>query len=57
MSRLIPHPPKFTSLLALSFYIPVFIGLRYLPVLILSSAITDLLLLSMGGTLDVEVFC
>ena len=41
-SRFIPHPPNFTSLIALSFYIPVFFGLRYLPVLILSFAITDL---------------
>ncbi len=42
VSRFIPHPPNFTSLIALSFYIPVFFGLRYLPVLILSFAITDL---------------
>ena len=41
-SRFIPHPPNFTSLIALSFYIPVFLGLRYLPVLIVSFAITDL---------------
>lgn len=41
-SRFIPHPPNFTSLIALSFYVPVFFGLRYLPVLILSFAITDL---------------
>ena len=25
-SRFIPHPPNFTSLLALSFYVPAFIG-------------------------------
>ena len=42
LSRFIPHPPNFTSLIALSFYIPVFFGLRYLPALILSFAITDL---------------
>tara|TARA_B100000795_G_C22618311_1_gene367846 strand:- start:252 stop:731 length:480 start_codon:yes stop_codon:yes gene_type:complete len=41
-SRFIPHPPNFTSLLALSFYIPVLFGIRYLPALILSFAITDL---------------
>ena len=34
-SRLIPHPPNFTSLLALSFYVPVFLGLSYLPVLLI----------------------
>jgi hypothetical protein len=41
-SRFIPHPPNFTSLLALSFYVPAFFGIRYLPVLILSFIITDL---------------
>jgi len=41
-SRFIPHPPNFTSLIALSFYIPVFLGLRYLPALMLSFLITDI---------------
>ena len=41
-SRFIPHPPNFTSLLALSFYIPALLGMRYLPALIISFAITDL---------------
>ena len=40
-SRFIPHPPNFTSLLALSFYVPALLGLRYLPILIISFAITD----------------
>ena len=40
-SRFIPHPPNFTSLLALSFYVPAFLGLRYLPVLVFSFLITD----------------
>ena len=40
-SRFIPHPPNFTSLLALSFYIPSLLGIRYLPALLLSFAITD----------------
>jgi len=40
-SRFIPHPPNFTSLLALSFYIPAILGIRYLPALLLSFAITD----------------
>ena len=43
-SRFIPHPPNFTSLLALSFYIPAIFGYRYIPVLIISFAITDLIL-------------
>ena len=42
LSRFIPHPPNFTSLLALSFYIPAFLGISYLPILILSFIITDL---------------
>jgi hypothetical protein len=40
-SRFIPHPPNFTSLLALSFYIPALLGSRYLPALILSFVLTD----------------
>ena len=40
-SRFIPHPPNFTSLLALSFYVPALLGVRYLPALILSFLITD----------------
>ena len=43
-SRFIPHPPNFTSLIALSFYVPVFLGLRYLPALIISFIITDLVI-------------
>ena len=41
-SRFVPHPPNFTSLIALSFYIPALLGLRYLPILILSFIITDI---------------
>tara|TARA_B100000575_G_C23070124_1_gene616329 strand:+ start:520 stop:1011 length:492 start_codon:yes stop_codon:yes gene_type:complete len=41
-SRFIPHPPNFTSLIALSFYVPTFFGLAYLPSVILSFLITDL---------------
>lgn len=43
-SRFIPHPPNFTSLLALSFYVPALLGIRFIPVLILSFAITDLII-------------
>ena len=42
MSRFIPHPPNFTSLLALSFYVPALLGLRYLPALLISFVITDI---------------
>ena len=41
-SRFIPHPPNFTSLLALSFYVPALLGIRYLPALVISFFITDL---------------
>ena len=41
-SRFIPHPPNFTSLLALSFYVPALLGIRYLPVLIMCFVLTDL---------------
>ena len=41
-SRLIPHPPNFTSLIALSFYVPFFFGLKFIPIVLLSFFITDL---------------
>ena len=43
-SRFVPHPPNFTSLLALSFYIPAILGLRFIPALIVSFFITDLII-------------
>ena len=43
-SRFIPHPPNFTSLLALSFYVPAFLGRRYIPALIFSFLLTDLVI-------------
>ena len=43
-SRFIPHPPNFTSLLALSFYVPAILGISYLPALIISFVITDAIL-------------
>ena len=50
-SRFIPHPPNFTSLLALSFYVPAFLGRRYIPALILSFIVTDLIIGLHGITL------
>ena len=41
-SRFIPHPPNFTSLIALSFYVPVLLGIKFLPVVIISFMITDI---------------
>tara|TARA_B100000900_G_scaffold373084_1_gene353416 strand:+ start:1975 stop:2460 length:486 start_codon:yes stop_codon:yes gene_type:complete len=41
-SRFIPHPPNFTSLLALSFYIPAVFGKKYIPVVVGALLLTDL---------------
>ena len=49
-SRLIPHPPNFTSLIALSFYVPALLGKGYIPAVILSFAITDLFIGYHTGT-------
>jgi len=43
-SRFIPHPPNFTSLLALSFYVPALLGVRYIPVLLMGFVLTDLVI-------------
>ena len=44
LTRFIPHPPNFTSLIALSFYVPLILGLRFIPVIVISFATTDLLI-------------
>ena len=41
-SRFVPHPPNFTSLIALSFYVPVFFGRKFIPAVLVSFLITDL---------------
>ena len=43
-SRFIPHPPNFTSLLALTFYIPAILGIRFIPALVVSFFITYLII-------------
>ncbi len=43
-SRLVPHPPNFTTLIALSFYVPVIFGVKYLIVVLISFFITDIFL-------------
>lgn len=50
-SRFIPHPPNFTSLIALSFYVPALLGTRFIPALILSFALTDFIIGFHGTTL------
>ena len=42
LSRLIPHPPNFTSLIALSFYIPAIFGRKFIPSVMLCFLITDI---------------
>ena len=44
ITRFIPHPPNFTSLLALSFYVPALLGIRYLTILLISFAVTDFII-------------
>ena len=44
ISRFVPHPPNFTSLLALSFYVPALLGIRYLPILIFCFFLTDFII-------------
>ncbi len=44
LSRFVPHPPNFTSLIALSFYVPIVFGRKYIPVLIGSFFLTDLVI-------------
>ena len=43
-SRFIPHPPNFTSLLAISFYIPAFFGTRYISLVVISLIFTDIII-------------
>ena len=44
LSRFIPHPPNFTSLIALSFYVPAFFGLKYIWIVFIAYFITDIIL-------------
>ena len=43
-SRFIPHPPNFTSLIALSFYVPAILGIKFIPALLIGFLITDLII-------------
>ena len=44
VSRLVPHPPNFTCLIALSFYVPKLMGKKFVPALIFCFLISDLLI-------------
>ena len=50
VTRFIPHPPNFTSLIALSFYVPALLGMRYIPAVVISFAITDFIIGYHSGT-------
>jgi len=43
-SRFVPHPPNFTSLIALSFYLPALLGPRYILSVLTCFAVTDLII-------------
>ncbi len=43
-SRFIPHPPNFTSLIALGFYVPLIFGLKFIFIVVASYFITDLII-------------
>ena len=43
-SRFIPHPPNFTSLIALGFYIPAIFGLRFIPSILIALLLSDIFL-------------
>jgi hypothetical protein len=40
-SRFIPHPPNFTNLVALSFYMPAIFGIKYIYTVLIAFIITD----------------
>ena len=48
-SRFIPHPPNFTSLLALSFYVPALLGVRFIPSLVIGFIFTDIIVRLLFG--------
>ncbi len=44
ISRLIPHPPNFTSTIAIAFYLPALFGVKYLIVATTAFIISDLII-------------
>ena len=44
VTRLIPHPPNFTSTLALAFYLPVLFGVRFIIVAMVAFILSDLII-------------
>ena len=44
VSRLIPHPPNFTSTIAVAFYIPALFGIKYMIVALSAFIVSDLII-------------
>ncbi len=44
ISRLIPHPPNFTSAIAVSFYLPALFGYRYILISLTAFVLSDLII-------------
>ena len=44
VSRFIPHPPNFTILISLSFYVPSLLGVKFLPFVLFSFIFTDIII-------------
>ena len=44
ISRIIPHAPNFTPIIAMTLYGPIFFGYRSIPFIILAFAISDIFL-------------
>ena len=42
ISRVVPHPPNFTPIIALSFYVPAILGIRFLMFFVLSYVVIDI---------------
>ena len=43
-SRFIPHPPNFTSLIALSFYVPALFGFKFIFLVLIAFLLSDLII-------------
>ena len=43
-------PPNFTSLIALSFYVPALLGLRFIPAMLIAFVLTDFIIGYHSGT-------
>lgn len=44
ITRFIPHPPNFTSLITLSFYVPAIFGISFIPFVIFAFIATDIVI-------------